>query len=323
MGDRLKYERFLWFHSRVKAGRFPNAGHLAEKYEVSPRTAQRDIEFMRDRFNAPLGYDYSKKGYFYTDNSFELTSLLLNEENIIALSLAVRLASSIPDNVIKEELCGLFEKIFRLHGAERSLCFQDIAEKISVKNIEYSRVDKKTFNTVVSALFRKTPLLIRYYSPHKDEETERTIFPLHLIQYMGSWHIIAYCVLRKDLRDFTLARIISAGKSEETVSLPEGLCSIKDYTRRHFGIMQGGRAKEVCLRFSPSVAGWMKEQVWHPHQKISFDKDGSLTLRFPVSDFRELKRKVLSYGSDVSVISPKNLADDIRDEIKRMKKIYK
>lgn len=178
MGDRLKYERFIWFHDRVKAEKFPNAGHLAEKYEVSPRTAQRDIMFMRDRCNAPLDYSHSRKGYFYTDNSFELTSLLLNEENIIALALAVRLASSIPDTLIKEELCGLFEKIFRLHASEEGFCIKDISEKISVKNIEYSRVDKDTFHKTVNAIFQKKPLAITYYSPHKNEKTERTVLPL-------------------------------------------------------------------------------------------------------------------------------------------------
>ena len=53
MSDRLKYERFLWFHGQIKAGRFPNAGNLAENFELSGRTAQRDIEFIRDRLDAP------------------------------------------------------------------------------------------------------------------------------------------------------------------------------------------------------------------------------------------------------------------------------
>jgi len=52
MSDRLKFERFLWFHGRIKAERYPNASHLAEEFEISPRTAQRDIEFIRHRLEA-------------------------------------------------------------------------------------------------------------------------------------------------------------------------------------------------------------------------------------------------------------------------------
>lgn len=98
MSDRLKYERFLWFHSQVKAGKFPNAVNLAENFELSGRTAQRDIEFIRDhRLDAPLQYNHQHRGYCYTDDSYELPTLWINESNILALSLPVRLASTIPD----------------------------------------------------------------------------------------------------------------------------------------------------------------------------------------------------------------------------------
>jgi predicted DNA-binding transcriptional regulator YafY len=70
MGDRLNYERFLWFHGRVKARAYPNASRLADQFEISCRTAQRDIEFMRDRLRAPLTYAHERKGYTYTDRIF-------------------------------------------------------------------------------------------------------------------------------------------------------------------------------------------------------------------------------------------------------------
>ena len=78
-----------------------------------------------------------------------------------------------------------------------------------------------------------------------------------------------------------------------------------------------------CLKFSPSVAGWMEEQVWHSEQKITVKNDGSLVMKFPVADFRELRRKILSYGAEVKVISPQKLAVEIREEIERMGKVYK
>lgn len=94
MSDRLKYERFLWFHNQTKAKKYPNSCQLAENFEMSKRTGQRDIEFFRDRFNAPLEYDYSRRGYHYTNDSYELPALWISESNILALSLAVRLAST-------------------------------------------------------------------------------------------------------------------------------------------------------------------------------------------------------------------------------------
>jgi predicted DNA-binding transcriptional regulator YafY len=322
MGNKLKYERFLWFHKRIKDEKYPNTRHLAEKYEISHRTAQRDIEFMIDRLNAPIEYNHGRKGYFYNDSSFELPSQWFSEDNIMALALAVRLASAIPDVKIKNKLCDFIEKISDLHGNDKKLCLENISEKISVKNIEYSRVDEEYFHEIVNALFQKRPVSIAYYSPHTNKKSVRTILPLHLIHYMGSWHIIAFCRTRKNLRDFALSRIESVAPAIEEISLPKGLPSIKEYTRKNFGIMQGGETKEVCLRFSPSVAKWMHEQVWHPLQKISFDNNGGLVMQFPVADFREIKRRILSHGAEVKVVSPKALAREIEEEITRMGKIY-
>ncbi|MEW6108971.1 MAG: YafY family protein [Nitrospirota bacterium] len=322
MGDRLKYERFLWFHGRVRSEKYPNASQLAERYEISPRTAQRDIEFMRDSLNAPLEYSHEKRGYFYNDRSYELPAHWFSEENIMALALAVRLASTIPDAGIKNKLCDFIEKITDIQGSDRKLCIENISEKISVKNIEYSRVDEKYFHEIVSALFQKKPVSIAYYSPHTNKKSVRTVLPLHLIHYMGSWHVIAFCTIRKNLRNFALSRIKSVSPTIEEIKLPGGLPSIKEYTRKHFGIMQSGETKEVRLRFSPSVAEWVLEQVWHPLQKVSFDDEGGLIMQFPVADFREIKRRILSHGSDVKVISPEELAREIREEIKKMGKIY-
>ncbi len=322
MSEKLKYERFLWFDIKVKAERFPNAKKLADKFELSGRTAQRDIEFMRDRLGAPLDYHHQKKGYFYSDTSYELPSIWFNEDNIIALSLAVRLASSIPDAGTKQKLFALLEKIFISNSCDGILNFNDLTEKISVKNIEYSKVNEQFFLLTVNALFQKAPLLIHYGSPHSKKETERTVLPLHLIQYMGSWHVIAFCTLRNELRDFALSRIKYMKQTVDKVSIPSRLPSIKEYTRKHFGIMQGGRTRQICLKFSPAVAEWVLEQIWHPKQKTALQKDGSLLMIFPVADFRELKRKILSYGSEVQVIKPKKLKDEVIDDIGKMGRIY-
>jgi predicted DNA-binding transcriptional regulator YafY len=49
MGRKLAYERYNWFHGQVKERRYPNARKLSERFEVSGKQAQRDVEIMRDR----------------------------------------------------------------------------------------------------------------------------------------------------------------------------------------------------------------------------------------------------------------------------------
>ena len=92
MSERLKFERFVWFHGQVKRLRYPNTRSLVSEFEVSERTAQRDIEFMRDRLLAPLAFDRLRNGYHYTDDAYEIPVHWLDEDNLLALALAARLA---------------------------------------------------------------------------------------------------------------------------------------------------------------------------------------------------------------------------------------
>lgn len=319
---KLAYERFIWFHKQVKEDAYPNASILAHNFELSRKTAQRDIQFFTDRLNAPLQYNPRRRGYHYTDHTFELPSFWLKREEITALLLAKRLASSIPDRDLKNLLRDFFKKLSPFISTDPTFNWERIDEKISVKNIEYFSVDNALFHDVMEALFKEKPLRIVYYSPHRHEETKRAIIPLHLLHYMGNWHLISWCGLKGELRDFALSRIRSLEPSREPLFLPPNLPPMKDYLRKQFGIFSGDGGMSVSLRFSPHVSRWVKEQLWHKKQETKWDGENRLTLTIPVSDFREIKREVLKFGSEVEVLEPEELRAEVKKEIEKMGKNY-
>ncbi len=322
MSYRLKYERFLWFHNNIKLSKHPNTRALMSHFEISQRTADRDIEFMRDRLGAPLYFNRSKNGYEYLDNNYELPSFWMKEDELIAFCIATRLISTVPDVELKETLKKFLLKFLKYSTFDDSFDIENIQKKISVKNIEYQRVSDEIFRSIVEVLLTDSAINITYYSPHRDELTMRTILPLHLLHYMGNWHIVAYCTKRKGIRNFALSRIKNISKTYEDVHLPQKIPSIKEYLRRNFGIIQSGKSKRVILMFSPTISSWIKELIWHPAQKTRFVEDGSLLLTIPVSDYKEIKREILKFGSDVKVIAPEELKEEIRDEINKMNKLY-
>jgi predicted DNA-binding transcriptional regulator YafY len=65
MGEHLILERYQWFDKQVRADKYPNATTLSRQFEINPKTAQRNIDFMRDRLLMPLEYIPGKKGYRY------------------------------------------------------------------------------------------------------------------------------------------------------------------------------------------------------------------------------------------------------------------
>ena len=59
-------KRIQWLHSRISSGNYPNASRIAEKFGVSHRQAQRDVDFLRAKLGAPIEYDPAHKGFKYS-----------------------------------------------------------------------------------------------------------------------------------------------------------------------------------------------------------------------------------------------------------------
>lgn len=322
MGKKLAYERYYWFHGQLKAERWPNARKLAEEFEVSQKQAQRDIEFMRDRLGAPLSYHHEFRGYKLDEASYELPPVWFHEDELIALCLSLRLASTLPDPGMKKSLRELLEKFLTFRFLDSRPTLAEIIEKVSVKNVEYSRVNEVIFRKAIGALFGNRSMKIVYYSPHKHEASERIIHPLHLLCYMGSWHLIAYCSLKHGLRDFSLSRMRGLDVLPKPINLPKELPLIRNFIKTNFGLMTGKDSIGICLKFVPKVSNWISEQIWFSGQDMTVNKDGSICLRFPVADFAEIKKEVLKYGASVEVLSPIELREQIKEEIVKISKIY-
>lgn len=322
MAKKLAYERYYWFHGQVKAERYPNAKTLGGHCEISGKQAQRDIEFMRDRLEAPLEYDRGRRGYGYTRDRYELPPMWFNEEELTALCLSLRLSAAIPDRKLKDHLHHILKKMIIFRSADSLPGLRDIEEMVSVKNIEYYRVDESVFRQTVGALFQKRAVRIVYRTPHTGKESVRTVLPLHLMCYMGNWHLIAYCSVKKSLRDFVLSRIQEIEPGAGRMEIPPELPNIKEYLRKNFGVISSSSSTEVCLKFRPETASWVSEQIWHRGQQMTACEDGGMTLKFPVADFREVKREILKYGASVEVLSPGALREEVRGEIEKMRGIY-
>jgi len=322
MSSKIILERFLWFQNEIKNNKYPNTKALAEKFEITRKTAQRDIEFMRSRLNAPLIYMPEHRGYAYEENTFELPGFWLGEEALTSLLLAYRLASSIPDISIKISLRSFLEQLLAKLSHSEKISIKDLSNKVSVRNIEYSKTSEKIYHAILEALLFTRPVRIEYHSPHNSETTTRDILPLHLLHYMGTWHIIAHCSLKNELRDFVLSRIKIITPCANKITARFSSEQVRQYIRKTFGIFHGKETKEICLCFSKDASMWIEEQIWHPAQKTFTKKDGRLCLTIPVSDFREIKREILKYGAQVEVVSPKALREEIKKEIEKMRKVY-
>lgn len=104
-------ERYFWFEDQVKRGHYPNAARLAQKFEISHRTATRHIEYMRDRLHAPLKYEHRHRGYRYTDDSFALPRIPATQEELLSVLLARHLLSRSAGGFLSERIRAFGDKL--------------------------------------------------------------------------------------------------------------------------------------------------------------------------------------------------------------------
>jgi predicted DNA-binding transcriptional regulator YafY len=320
MGIKNIYERFIWFDDQVRRKKYPNTTGLSREFEVSVKTAQRDIEFMRDRLDCPLIYDESLKGYHYEDETFSLPLMYLSSAELSSLVVARKLLQDISGSCIADEITTAVDKItsiIKKHAASP----ESMDDVMSFHLIEYCPAPEDIFRTVLEACLKKKKLSLNYSSPARKEETTRCVDPYHLFNYMGAWHLVGYCYLRKNIRDLKLSRISKPRMLDESFSIPRDF-NAKDYFRSSFGIYKGRDKHQVVLRFTPETAKWISDQIWHRDQQTKTLKDGSLELSFPVANFSEIAREILKYGSGVEVIRPEGLRQFIKTEIDKAAKIY-
>jgi predicted DNA-binding transcriptional regulator YafY len=72
--------RIQWLHEELVRNTFPNAARLAERFGISRRQAQRDIDFLKKQLGAPIEYDQHIMGYRYT-KPFSLPISMKNEND--------------------------------------------------------------------------------------------------------------------------------------------------------------------------------------------------------------------------------------------------
>jgi predicted DNA-binding transcriptional regulator YafY len=80
------WHRIIWIDGRIRVSAYPNCRHIAEHFCISSRQAARDVEYLRDSLGAPLSYCHNHKGYFYTEPTFALPSIVLTSSQLQSLS---------------------------------------------------------------------------------------------------------------------------------------------------------------------------------------------------------------------------------------------
>lgn len=156
------------------------------------------------------------------------------------------------------------------------------------------------FADVDRAISERRRLWLRYYSPARDELTEREVDPIRLFA-VGHTYMEAWCRSSEDRRTFRLDRVAEIRLLDEPAAPPE--LELRDLSE---GLVNAAAEDpEVVVEVGPG-GRWVAE--YYPHDSAQELPDGGLRITLRTPDPASLRRLALRLGGEGRIVSPPELA---------------
>jgi proteasome accessory factor B len=301
----------LQIHAALAGQEFPNASTLAARLEVSVKSIQRDLDFMRDVLNLPIAYDERRWGYYYTQEVGAFPTFQITEGELFALVVAEKAVQQYRGTSFERPLLSALKKVADALPETISLHLAEWDQTISFRTSAETLLDLELFDGLARATARRQQLEILYRKPGRAAPDRRVIDPYHLANINGEWYLFAFDHLRREVRTFAPARIRELRSTGVTFPRPAGF-SLDERLRGSFGVHSAEGRFDVVLRCAPRVTDLIREKRWHPSQRLADLPGGGVELRLRLTSLGEISRWVLGWGGDVAVIAPPELAATVQ-----------
>ncbi|MFK7957891.1 MAG: helix-turn-helix transcriptional regulator [Lysobacterales bacterium] len=309
-----KIERLYHLHNLLSQRRTPiNRQDLMEELGCSQATLYRLINDLRDHLGAPLEQDPDGRGFFYEQHPgvrpFELPGVWISSDELRALMSARELLAGVQPGLMDEALATLQSRIEKLLD-NQGINVATQSQRIRILHQASRLISGEQFAPALDALVNRQRLAITYQSRTSDETTQRDISPQRLTSYRHNWYLDAWCHLREGLRSFAVEKILSANNTlEPALELDDA--ELNRHYASAYGIFSGPANEQAVLRFSPRIARWVADELWHSRQQGQWLDDGRYELTLPYGKTAELAMDILRYGPEVEVVSPDALRQQV------------
>jgi len=286
----------------LQSRRLIRALDIAQHFEISIRTVYRDLRALEEA-GVPLSAE-AGEGYSLVPG-YHLPPVMFTHEEASALFVGGEFVNRLTDASLQKHMQSALLKIRAVLPEEKQEYLERLQEAtaIGTRPISFQEGFRDdALATIQQALVQRRILAMEYFSNHRESLTKRQVEPLGLLYYSEHWHLIAYCRLRKDYRDFRTDRIKTLRQCEET--FPEHKkFSLKQYLQAR---EQFENPREIQVRFKPCVARWVRERHRFGLVEEKVCAEGVL-MTFLVSEIEVMVDWLLAFGANVEIISPPSL----------------
>jgi predicted DNA-binding transcriptional regulator YafY len=252
----------------IKSGRHPNRLTLSAALEVTTKTVQRDVDFMRDRLHLPITYNDKRQGYEFTQPVENFPLVELSEAELISVFVAQKALTQYNGTPFEHPLRSALDKLVSGLDGRITLSWEDLDTFISFRSFEIVPADLKNFQVVSEAVRKCQVVEFEYKKLNASLYEKRTVKPYHLACIQNLWYCFGHDINRREMRIFVLARMRQATGTGQTFTKSKKF-SLQNYLKDSLGVFSGkghhrinpkiimpiapSRAIPVRLSFNPGI----------------------------------------------------------------------
>ncbi|WP_251392649.1 helix-turn-helix transcriptional regulator [Mediterraneibacter agrestimuris] len=300
----MKIDRHIGILSVLLQKNTVTAPYLAEQFEVSRRTINRDIEDLC-KAGIPIVTKQGVNGGISIMEGYKLDKTLFTQREMQDILAGLRSLDSVNGT---NRYGKLMEKL-SVGSSDFMVGNQSVLIDLSSW---YKEALAPKIELIRTAIEKCRELEFAYYSPKG--ESVRRIEPCYLIFQWASWYVWGWCKKREDFRMFKLNRM-------EHLQISE-----KVFARRHVPMPDLSNEKifpggiKVKALFEPECKWRLVEEFGS--ESFTGQEDGKLLFQADYTDKENLITWLMSFRDKVELLEPKEIRDEIRISIECMKKKY-
>lgn len=300
----MKIDRLIGILSILLQEDKTTAPELAERFEVSRRTINRDIEDLC-KAGIPIRTVQGAGGGISIMDGYRMDRTILTSKDMQMILAGLRSLDSVSGSRYYGQL---MEKIqigssAFISGRDSMLIDLSSWYKLSLA---------PKIEAIQSAIENRHLLEFEYYAP--SGESDRTIEPYYLVFQWSSWYVWGWCPRREDYRLFKLNRMDRVREARQDFACRD--VPMPDLSNEK--IFPGGiRVKAL---FTPDMK-WRLVEEFGAHCFTEAD-DGRLLFTADYTDMDNLVTWLLTFGAKAEVLEPVEARDIIRRNAEETLRIY-
>lgn len=309
-----------------------SARELADKFEVSVRTIQRDMEAI-ELAGIPIMTIQGPSGGYAIMDSFKLDRQLVSADDLFFIITALHgIETSLPGGSISgtiEKMKGLLPRESDTDGTVREVGgqgrrstsggYSSRLEKLSIDFSAFggSERQREIFKQLEGAI--DSEVLVRFsYQNNRMERSERVVEPMTLAFRWRSWYLFGYCTLRQDYRLFRLGRIRNVELLGRTFRRREK--RFDEFFEETNPWQDSTEWIDITLKFDPYIRPVVEE--FYEQEKTEEGPNGSLIAHVRMPEDGWVYGLILSYGKFVEVLAPQRLRGIISSAARDICRLY-